>query len=431
MSREARLIAETGPCKGREFVIPANGSARVGRSSSNDIALTDPSVSRFHCRIFFKAGKGLWLADLSSSNQTLVNGKTAQEMTIVALDRIAIGDSTLKVISDGSDPAPAAPPASPGSEVDLGLAATNAKLKNANHNIPLILLLTALAVMSVLVVWVFFVRKQQTAPTVIRTNDPGLDEFELRYEKVDGNVSNIFQCVLIIRGTQASIEFHDIADRKHIRKPMIDIDRRVMSELLSSIKRSGVMTLPKTDYVEASPDTYNLRDLSVLLGTNSVRVKVLNASEPPELESVRKILDAFGENEFNIRSLTYPREELIRLANEKRQLGIKLYEGREHSRGNLFNAGRSLSEAIVFLETVDPKPDFYQNLVATHDVCERELRGLLKDLWLQADLATKVKDWQEAANVLSKLCDTVPDPSDEDYKKAEQQLTDAQRRLKR
>jgi len=291
MSREARLIAETGPCKGREFVIPANGSARVGRSSSNDIALTDPSVSRFHCRIFFKAGKGLWLADLSSSNQTLVNGKTAQEMTIVALDRIAIGDSTLKVISDGSDPAPAAPPASPGSEVDLGLAATNAKLKNANHNIPLILLLTALAVMSVLVVWVFFVRKQQTAPTVIRTNDPGLDEFELRYEKVDGNVSNIFQCVLIIRGTQASIEFHDIADRKHIRKPMIDIDRRVMSELLSSIKRSGVMTLPKTDYVEASPDTYNLRDLSVLLGTNSVRVKVLNASEPPELESVRKILD--------------------------------------------------------------------------------------------------------------------------------------------
>ncbi|MEI6219199.1 MAG: hypothetical protein WCP86_09890, partial [bacterium] len=349
----------------------------------------------------------------------------------VALDRIAIGDSTLKVISDGSDQAPAVRPAPPGSDVDLGLAATNAKLKNAKLNIPLILLLVALAIMSVLVVWVFFVRKQQTTPMIIRTSEPGLDEFELRYEKVDGNVSNIFQCVLIIRGTQASIEFHDIADRKHIRKPMIDIDRRVISELRSAITRSGVMTLPKTDYVESSQDKYNLRDLSVLLGTNSFRVKVLNAEEPPELESVRKILDAFGENEFNIRSLTYPREELIRLANEKRQLGLKLYEGREHSRGNLFNAVRTLSEAIVFLETVDPKPDFYQNLVATHDTCEKELSVLLKDLWLQADLATKVKDWQEAANVLSKLCDTVPDPADEDYKKAEQQLTDAQRRLKR
>lgn len=441
MSHEARLIVETGPCKGRKFVIEDGGSARAGRSSSSDIPLNDPSVSRFHCRIFFKPGKGLWIADLGSANHTLVNGKAVQEERLQAGDRIAIGDSVLAVVSDASDKGaavkpdaasiPPAPPASRGAIVDLGLAATNVRQKGAKPNTRLILLLLSLMVMSVLVVWIFFFWKpSHRKPTSGRT-DSGLAEFELRYEKVDGSLSNIFQCVLVIRGNRAGIEFHDVSDKKHFKKPHTEVDPKVIAEMLTSIQKTGVLALPQVEYVESSRNTYNLRDLTVLMGTNSCRVKVLNAAEPPEFENARKILEAFGENEFSITSWAYPRGELVRLANESMRLGLKLYDEKNVSHGNLFKASRAINKAILDLETVDPKPDFYGELVASKETYDKELKDKLKDLWFQAELATRSQDWQEAVNVLRILCDTVPDRSNKDYKKAEAQLTDAERRIRK
>ena len=68
-----KVVVTAGPNEGCEYIIPAAG-ARVGRSSQNDIALTDPLLSRHHCR-FERRGAELWVVDLASANQTLVNGK--------------------------------------------------------------------------------------------------------------------------------------------------------------------------------------------------------------------------------------------------------------------------------------------------------------------------------------------------------------------
>jgi pSer/pThr/pTyr-binding forkhead associated (FHA) protein len=93
------LIVEKGPEKGREIVIPATG-ARLGRSSNNDIVIQDPSVSRFHCRFFFKPSEGLWAADLASTNQTLLNENPIIESRIRREDRLTMGATTLKVAKE-------------------------------------------------------------------------------------------------------------------------------------------------------------------------------------------------------------------------------------------------------------------------------------------------------------------------------------------
>lgn len=419
----------------------------MGRSSSSDISLGDPSVSRFHCRVFFRPDNGLWVADLGSANQTLVNGCPVQEVRLKPRDRIEVGDSILAVVSDGTTdqsaaagqpdavtpqgPVPQPQPAPQGGVVDLGLAETKERNRGAKPNLRLLLLLVSLMVMSVLVVWIFFFRKPAGRKPADMRTEARVEDFELRYEKVDSSTSNIFQCVLVIQGTQAGIEFHDVADKKNFKRPMTDVDRKVVAKLWESVQKTGVLALRQTEYTEKSQNTYNLRDLNVLMGTNSFRIRVLNAAEPPEFENARKILEGFGVNEFGIRSWAYPRGELEKLANESMQLGMKLYDERSVSHGNLFKSLRALNEAVVFLETVDPKPDFYPNLTAMQEKCDKELKAILSDLWFQAERARKVKDWQEAANVLRILCETVPDRAQKDYREAEEQLTDAERRIKK
>ena len=62
----AHFIVEEGPEKGRSITLPSN-DVRIGRSSNNDVVIRDPVMSRFHCRIYFKPGEGLWALDLGSS----------------------------------------------------------------------------------------------------------------------------------------------------------------------------------------------------------------------------------------------------------------------------------------------------------------------------------------------------------------------------
>src|SRR5262249_59139359 len=102
-----RLVALTGPLKGRVITLMAETS--IGRGSSNHIAVSDPSLSRKHCLIT-SAEASFTLTDLGSSNGAYVNGVPIQERAIEHGVQIAFGDSViLYLFREGEPPAPPNP----------------------------------------------------------------------------------------------------------------------------------------------------------------------------------------------------------------------------------------------------------------------------------------------------------------------------------
>jgi transcriptional regulator with GAF, ATPase, and Fis domain len=87
-----RLLVLSGPLK--DSTIPlSEGEVTIGREATNAIAITDPSVSRKHCRLSGQDGKFL-VRDLDSRNGTLVNGAAVEEQWLQHGDEIAAGDSS-------------------------------------------------------------------------------------------------------------------------------------------------------------------------------------------------------------------------------------------------------------------------------------------------------------------------------------------------
>jgi putative peptide zinc metalloprotease protein len=77
--------------------VPLIGSLTIGRASSNDIRLTDPSVSRKHARIDADSGEAR-LEDVGSSSGTYVDGRRLRSRTrLLPGAVIELGDTHLEV----------------------------------------------------------------------------------------------------------------------------------------------------------------------------------------------------------------------------------------------------------------------------------------------------------------------------------------------
>jgi len=103
----------------------------IGRAPDNDLILADARVSRHHARITARGGRFV-LADLESTNGTVVNGARVTEIVLGLGDRISLGTALIEVVEvvDSAEPAaaPGGPPVagqadpggSPGPGPDLG-----------------------------------------------------------------------------------------------------------------------------------------------------------------------------------------------------------------------------------------------------------------------------------------------------------------------
>src|SRR5882724_251145 len=91
MNPRLRVIA--GPLKDKVIELP-NGETSIGRVATNQLAISDPALSRRHCLIVQEDGR-YKISDLQSRNGTLVNGTIITEHWLRHGDRIGIGDSLL------------------------------------------------------------------------------------------------------------------------------------------------------------------------------------------------------------------------------------------------------------------------------------------------------------------------------------------------
>jgi hypothetical protein len=95
-----------------------------------------------------------------------------------------------------------------------------------------------------------------------------------------------------------------------------------------------------------------------------------------------------------------PPEKLIELARDATLLGQKLFAEREVRYENLARTIRAFEEAQWYLESIEPKPDFYALAVSGLEESRRQLQQRVEDARFQADRAIKLRDWATAAGHL-------------------------------
>jgi protein kinase-like protein/type III secretion system (T3SS) inner membrane Yop/YscD-like protein/DNA translocase FtsK/SpoIIIE-like protein len=108
----ARMVVSAGPAAGLGFTLE-EGVHTLGRDSSNDVSLDDPSLSRRHLRLHVAAGK-VQIEDAGSSNGTFLEDVAVRPGTLAAVAvgaAIVAGRSVLRLEGGATtDGAPGAPP---------------------------------------------------------------------------------------------------------------------------------------------------------------------------------------------------------------------------------------------------------------------------------------------------------------------------------
>lgn len=420
------LVIVAGPDRGRELTLPPEG-ARLGRSEGNDCQLNDPSLSRFHCRFYFSPVGALHLADLASTNDTLVDGRPVQDAELRAGQKVVIGETTLLVVSDRLDGEPR-----PGErEVDLGLhpkgmarASAPTAVRASRRILGFTILLVLLALAAAAGLWAL--RRMNPVNAAARAPEPGL---EIEYEKVQASARNIFYYSLSLRNGVLSVRVENLEDGRQVQREQ-KVDDRVTAALSAALETSGFFDLDGT-YEGRATDGWDAMDLTLVLKRRAHRVRVANRLEPETFREARQRIEEFGQNEIGLGALSLPPERLLEEAHKAWQAGQNFYQQREVKNDNLAQAIRSYTEVEWFLETVEPKPDYYPAAVAAREEAARKLDEKYEENLFQAERAIRLKDWA-TANLHLRIClEILPNRSDERYRKVERKLMDVQSQMER
>jgi len=428
MTDRAHLVVENGRHRGMRITVGPEG-ARLGRSSKNDIALLDPLLSRHHCRLFFKPGEGLWITDLGSANETFVNGTPIQEIRLNPGDKISVGDMILTTLST-TEPGIGETDAIT-SVVDLGLDTSADTPRDARTiSTQTLIIAVCIVILLALGVWVPKLMHKKTpfiSPPHLQPESASPGTLEVRYEKVLADRNNIFRYYLKIdkNGTIA-VQIDDLANDRHVRKEAV-ADEEYLAALAQSIDQSGFFTLDE-NYQGIQPDMYNLWDLTVTVGKRTHGTKVLNRVEPEIFKTVREILEEGGKNELGLWAIQFSPETLLAMANDAYLLGRKLFDEQEIRYGNLAAALKSFEEAEWYLETLEPKPDYYPEIISFIKNCKEALQLKYEDQNFRTERAIGLRDWETAAKELQILCELIPDRSDPRNKEARRKLLDVENR---
>jgi transcriptional regulator with GAF, ATPase, and Fis domain len=89
-----QAVVLSGNHKGHSVVL--GGHTRIGKSSDNDIVLTDDTVSRHHCELL-RAPDGVHVRDLESTNGTRVDGTRIREAVLGSGQVLKVGEVEISI----------------------------------------------------------------------------------------------------------------------------------------------------------------------------------------------------------------------------------------------------------------------------------------------------------------------------------------------
>ncbi|MFA7172791.1 MAG: FHA domain-containing protein [Kiritimatiellia bacterium] len=427
------LKVTAGPQAGQEYPIH-KASMNLGRSSTCAIKIKDLLLSRSHCRFELRDSK-LFVIDLASANETLVNGEAIDEKELHHNDLIEVGESTLKVIAD--------PPDDLISNVetvlvgdgevliDLGFNSSNENATDEKKSALRPILWIAGAIL-VLVIGATLIlnpnskdKAKAGAETIVNS-----EELLIQYEKVEADTTNIFKYSLTLTpDNMLTAVIDDISGDRHVRKEKL-LNQELIANLTKKIKTSGFFTLdPSYTGYASTPGILKLWKLTIAVGTKVHTCQIRDRLEPEPFKALRETLETFSKNELGIWAIQFSAEKLIDLAMEARAIADKKLAELNVRHDNLFEAIKSYKEAVFYLDTVNPKPNFYAVIVDNIDQCEGELEKRYRDQNFKADRAINLKEWSTAAAELKILREMIPERSDPRHAEATRKLLDVESRL--
>ncbi len=440
MKKTLEILVTVGPLRGRRFAVTERG-LRLGRSSTCEIAMPDPALSRNHCLFELRDGD-LWVTDLASANGTVVNGVAlgADSRRLAVGDVVSAGDSSLVIVGAG-EPAPAqrqpgAAGTADASALDLGLGEER-EAEAAAPVPPKRILLWVAAVVAVVGAAALILSggkdgaDAEPAVQALAPERPVLHAF--RFEKVEAGPKGIYRYALKLDAAGTlSVEIDDVPkENRHVRKSaalstnaLEELDRILSAQDLSALD-------PEYTGVPLEAGTLKSFALTVVRGGRVFATAVENTQEPPAFRAVRERLETFSKNELGIWAIQFPAEKLVEMSAESRRAGDAKWEERDVQHGNLAAALAAYREAVFYLETVNPKPAGYGALVARRDEVARVLEARYRDQRFLADRAINLADWETARRELRILCELVPDVKDARHAEAAAKLLDVEGRLKK
>ena len=444
-----KLHIESGPDIGRQFEIKPEG-ASIGRSNQNDIAIADAQLSRHHCKVYF-LGDELWVSDLATLNGTVHNGVVIREDVKLAVgDTITIGDSVLRLLNASPQPqtapvpAPAPTPepapaiANPsGAPIDLGFNGDQPPPSQTPPDVRKTLLralaafvaLCAIAIAVKLALGDGEDEPEAMTPVAVRVED----DVRIHYVKLEGSAENVFRYELALAPDGAlSVSIDDLGQGRQVRKATeTPVAPELRADLARKFANAGFFEMDARYEGVPLKNTWTAYTLTGIVNGRAATVAVRNRLEPEAFKTLREAIETFARNELGLWAVEFPREKLLELATENIILARKLYDERAIRLDNLYNATRTYKSAIAYLDTIEPKPSFFNEAVTELGVAETELETLHRDKNWQAEHAVNTRNWELAASTLRELMDIVPDRADPRHKDVERRLLDVESRIRK
>ena len=431
MNEKFELLVTDGPLKGGRFQVDAKG-IRLGRSSSCEIALQDPMLSRNHCLFEIRDG-ALWVTDLVSANGTAVNGKPldAAPYRLSPGDQVQAGDTQLRVLTEDGP----VEVVSAETKIDLGLGRPEPSQEPAEvkKTSPARYVLWGVAAASICASVALFL-----VPPAPVSNDMSLanggsaaadDLLSFSFEKVEANAESIYRYALVFDGKSLTVQIDDAKDGqgekdRQVTKSM-EVGKAAKKRLAAILGTADLHHLAK-EYagVPLVPNTLQSVSLHVVRSLRVIDVSVENKEPPEELRAAIEQLETFTKNEFGIWAMQYSVDKLIEMSAEARRAGDAKWDERDVQYGNIAAALKKYTEAKVYLDTVEPKPADYASLEVRRREVEAELARRFTEQRFRADRAVKMEDWETARRELRVLCEMIPDQKDKRHRDAASQLRD-------